>query len=84
MVLYILKNRDENNRLGITVSKKIGGAVVRNRVRRKIRECYRLLEDEMEVGYDICFVARHRAVEEPFFKMQSSMSFLLKKSGIIK
>jgi ribonuclease P protein component len=47
LVLYYQKNKLEKNVLGITVTKKLGKAVVRNRVRRLIRECYRLREDEM-------------------------------------
>lgn len=83
LVLYTLKNRNEGNRLGITVSKKMGKAVVRNRVRRKIRESYRLLEDKIPAGYDLCFVARGRAVEADFEKISSSMTYVLKKSGLL-
>lgn len=84
MVLYVLPNGIQQNRLGLTVSKKIGTAVVRNRVRRRLKESYRLLEDKLPTGYDLCFVARNRATEEEFQKIQSSMTFLLKKSGLLK
>ena len=84
MVLYVLPNHMENNRLGITVSKKIGSAVTRNRARRRIRESYRLFEEQIKSGYDLCFVARHRVVEEKFQNIEASMSFLLKKSGLLK
>lgn len=84
LVLYTLPNGREGNRLGITVSKKIGKAVRRNSVRRKIRESYRLLEEKLPNGYDLCFVARARAVEADFHKIQSSMVYLLKKSGLLQ
>ncbi len=84
MVLYTLPNKSEGNRLGITVSKKLGKAVRRNNVRRKLRESYRLLEEKLPGGYDLCFVARTRAVEADFHKIHSSMMYVLKKSGLLR
>lgn len=60
VVIYILKNRKKINRVGITTSKKIGNAVVRNRSRRIIREAFMQLEEKMPLGYDFIFVARGR------------------------
>lgn len=57
-VLYIRKNGRKNNRMGITASKTVGKAVVRNRCRRVLRESYRLLEPELATGYDMILVAR--------------------------
>ena len=62
MVLYWQKNRQGQSRLGITVSTKLGHAVVRNRVRRRFRELYRLHKPEMQPGFDVILVARGRAV----------------------
>lgn len=59
-VLYLRKNRQQKNRLGITTSKTVGKAVTRNRCRRVLREAYRLLEPEMKSGYDLILVARTR------------------------
>lgn len=61
LVIYYFKNRLEINRLGITVSKKIGNAVVRNRVRRIIKAAYFLCEEKMPLGYDFVIVARKQA-----------------------
>lgn len=58
--MYILKNKKNINRIGITTSKKIGNAVKRNRDRRIIREAVRKLEGEMKTGFDFVFVARGR------------------------
>lgn len=63
VVVYCLKNRRKYNRLGLTVSTKLGGAVVRNRIKRLLREAYRLHEAEFKIGYDLVFVARARAAE---------------------
>ena len=68
MVLYWQKNRQGQSRLGITVSTKLGHAVVRNRVRRRFRELYRLHKPEMQPGYDVILVARRRRHEAGAFE----------------
>lgn len=83
MVLYAKKNRLSQNRVGITVSKKLGGAVVRNRVRRRLREVYRLNESRFLPGYDIVVVARSRAVEASFQELCSAYLSLAEKAGIL-
>ena len=70
MVLYCRKNGRQENRLGFTVSTKLGGAVVRNRVRRRLREVYRLNEDRLLTGYDLVVVARTRAVRCRFADLE--------------
>lgn len=65
LVLYARKNRTDGNRVGVTVSKKLGKAHVRNRTRRRIREVYRLNEEKFQPGWDIVVVARTKAVEAP-------------------
>lgn len=82
LVLYYRKRNQPENRLGITVSRKIGNAVTRNRIRRLIRESYRLKEPSIAKGYDFVFVARARAVHCSFEQINRDMSFLLKKSGL--
>ena len=84
MVLYARKNRTGTNRVGITVSKKLGKAVVRNRVRRRIREAYRLNEEQFLPGWDIVIVARSRAVEVSFQKLTESLLSLSQRSGILE
>ena len=69
MVLYWQKNRQGQSRLGITVSTKLGKAVVRNRVRRQLREMYRLHLPEMKKGYDVILVGRVKAVHTPYAAM---------------
>ncbi len=62
VVVYVLKNRTNSNRLGLTCGKSIGKAVRRNRVKRLLKEGYRLLEDRLLSGYDIVLVARTRCL----------------------
>lgn len=84
LVLYARKNHSHQNRVGITVSKKLGKAHVRNRVRRRLREVYRLNEAAFQSGYDIVVVARTRAIEAPFPALTNSYLSLAKKAGILK
>ena len=82
-VLYARRNRLNQNRVGITVSKKLGHAVVRNRTRRRIREIYRLNEERFTPGWDIVIVARTRSVDANFSKMTAALLSLAAKSGIL-
>ena len=84
LVLYAWKNRLDRNRIGITVSKKLGKAHVRNRARRRIREVYRLNEEKFLPGWDIVVVARSKAVDAPFEKLTASYLRLAKKAGVLK
>ena len=84
LVLYARKNRTGVNRVGITVSKKLGKAHIRNRVRRRFREVYRLNEDKFLPGWDIVVVARSKAVEAPFDKLTRSYLSLAQKAGILR
>ena len=83
LVLYARKNRTTANRVGVTVGKKLGGAVVRNRVRRRLREVYRLNEEKFLPGWDIVVVARSRAVEAPFPALMKGYLDLARKAGIL-
>ena len=84
LVLYARKNRSATNRVGITVGKKLGGAVTRNRVRRRLREVYRLNEEKFLPGYDIVVVARSRCVDASFQNLQKAYLALAEKAGILR
>ena len=83
LVLYARKNRTLTNRVGITVSKKLGKAHIRNRTRRRLREVYRLNEEQFQPGWDIVMVARTNAVDAPFDRLTKSCLTLAKKAGIL-
>ncbi len=84
MVLYCQRNRQGRTRLGVTVSTKLGKAVVRNRVRRRFREIWRLHKNDMEQGWDIILVARVRAVETSYQKLEKAYLRLLDEVGLLK
>lgn len=69
LVVYCRRNGLDKNRLGLTVSTKLGHAVVRNRMRRRLREIYRADEGSLLHGYDIVIVARSAAIEAEFSKL---------------
>ena len=83
-VVYWRKNNTGRNRLGITVSTKLGKAVVRNRIRRRYREIYRLNEDRLVTGCDIVIVARGRSQDAEFARMEKDFLKLCGKLGILK
>ncbi|RQD73909.1 MAG: ribonuclease P protein component [Candidatus Syntrophonatronum acetioxidans] len=82
-VLYVMPNEREKTRVGITVSKKIGNSVTRNRVKRIYREVCRLKEKDMKNGYDLVIVARKKAKELDFWKGWKDLNKLFYKSKII-
>lgn len=84
LVLYARKNRTGSNRVGVTVSKKLGGAVVRNRVRRRLREVYRLNEEAFAPGWDIVVVARSRSIHAAFSELTRAYLSLAEKAGILR
>ena len=84
LVLYARKNHSATNRVGVTVSKKLGGAVVRNRVRRRLREVYRLNESRFAPGWDIVVVARSRCIKGDFGKITEAYLSLAQKAGILE
>ena len=84
LVLYARKNRERVNRVGITTGKKLGGAVVRNRVRRRLREVYRLSEEKFRPGWDIVVVARSKAIDAPFPELQRAYLQLAGKLRLLR
>lgn len=82
LVLYVCGNGLEKNRVGISVSKKVGNSVVRHRTTRLVRESYRLHEQEFISGRDLVFVARVRSKEAGFFEIERALLQLMKKAGI--
>ena len=84
LVLYCRQNGQNHNRLGVTVSTKLGGAVTRNRARRRLREVFRLAQPEMKQGWDIVLVARTRAVEGPWRKLTGDFQRACRELGLLE
>ena len=84
LVLYARKNRTQENRVGITTGKKLGKAVVRNRLRRRLREIYRINEGRFKPGYDLVVVARSASVEAGYGQLQTAYLALAGRLGLLR
>ena len=84
LVMYIMENDHNKNRLGISVSKKVGNSVVRHHITRLVRESYRLHEEIFNSGLDIVVIARNSAASVSYHEVESAMLHLGKLHGIIK
>ncbi len=84
VVVYCRKNGLPYNRLGITAGTKVGHAVVRNRIRRRIREAYRLSEGRYLLGYDIVVVARSRAAQGTYREIAECLMKQSQRVGLLR
>lgn len=84
LVVYILKNKTDQTRIGISISKKVGNAITRNRIRRRMKEIYRLKIDEnIKKGYDLVFISRVAAKDANYKDIEKSMYSLVRKNGLL-
>ncbi len=84
MVLKCAKNRKGRMLIGVSVSKKIGKAVIRNKVKRQFKESMRLLIPLMDKRYNYVLVARGDAVTASYQDIEKTMKYLLRKVGKLK
>ena len=80
LILYTRKNGTNKTRIGITISKKTGKAVVRNKIRRQMKEIYRELEPNIKDGYDLVFIVRRNVPDITFWQLRSAFDHILKVS----
>ena len=83
-IMYVKENGLDKNRIGISVSKKVGNSVVRHRITRLVRESYRLHESVFNSGLDIVVVARKGAADVGYYEIESALLHLAKLHEIIK
>ena len=83
LVMYVLKCDREENRLGISVSKKVGNSVVRHRIARLLRESFRLNNERFHSGWDIIVIARMTAKGKNYHDIESAFLHLIKLHGIL-
>ena len=83
LVMYVKENGTYNNRIGISVNKKVGNSVVRHRVTRLVRESYRLQEAVFNSGLDIVIVARQSAASVGYYEIENALLHLGKLHHII-
>lgn len=83
LVMYVMENGTDRNRIGISVSKKVGNSVVRHRVKRLVHENYRLQETMFNSGLDIVVVARQRTASADYYQVGKSLLHIAKLHRII-
>ena len=83
LVIYTFKNYSDRNRLGISVSKKVGNSVVRHRLKRLIKESYRLHEKMFNSGLDIVVIARKGSDACDYAGIESALLHLMKLNGTL-
>lgn len=82
--LYVLKNSLPINRIGISISKRnIAKTTIRNRIRRLIKECYRINKRHIKAGFDLIFVIRSKDIIIDFKSIYSNLECLFKKAGLL-
>ncbi len=79
LVMYVIKNSTGENRLGISVSKKVGKSVVRSHVTRLLRESYRSMEGQLKKGYDIVVIARVSCKDASYWEVRRDLAHLFRK-----
>lgn len=82
IVLRTLRNNLDHSRYGLSVSKKVGNAVARNKLKRRLREINRIVS--MKPGWDIVYILRPAAAEVSFISLKKSVETLLTKADILK
>ncbi|RCW64573.1 ribonuclease P protein component [Saliterribacillus persicus] len=84
LVLYYIKKNDQKHfRVGLSVSKKIGNAVMRNQIKRYLRQAFHELDNEMHQEYDLIIIARQPTKDMDFHQIKKSLKHLLYKTGLL-
>ncbi len=84
LILYVMKNNLGYNRVGYSITKKVGNSVVRNKLRRRMKEIYRLNLLDLEKGYDLVFIPKKNVTEISYKTLESAMLHIIKLTGIKK
>ncbi len=84
LVLYLLKNNDINTKIGISVSKKVGNAVIRNKIKRVIREICRNNIGNLKKGYNLVFIARIKIVNRNYYEIEKGLKNLIEKEDLFE
>jgi len=83
MAFHFMPNPDHSRRIGLSAGKKLGGAVVRNRCKRRLRECCRLHQNEMPAGMDLIIVARRSLVNAKWEAIVGAFLEALRRSRVM-
>lgn len=82
LIVYVRRNGTDKTRIGISITKKVGNAVVRNKLKRRIREVSRVYLPNLRKGYDLIFIPKKNAVDISFTELESAIMHIYRISGI--
>lgn len=82
LIVYVRRNGTDKTRIGISITKKVGDAVVRNKLKRRIREVSRVYLPNLRKGYDLIFIPKKNAVDLSFAELESAIMHIYRISGI--
>lgn len=83
LIISMLPNNTTHNRYGFIITKRLGKAVVRNRLRRQLREIVRTFHSQLRTGYDIILIARPPAVEMTYWQLQEATGAVMQRAGLL-
>lgn len=84
LIIYVRKNNLNYTRIGYSISKKVGNSVVRNKIRRRMKEIYRLKLNNIKEGYDIIIIPKRNAVNISYLELESALLHIFKLGDIIE
>lgn len=84
LVMCTLTNGLPYSRFGFSVSNRIGGAVIRNQIKRRLREIIRLRMEQIRAGWDIVFVAKHPIRKADYHQMDAACARLLRRAHLLQ
>ncbi|HZH94220.1 MAG TPA: ribonuclease P protein component [Tissierellaceae bacterium] len=84
LILYIKRNGTKETRIGVSITRKVGNAVVRNKLKRRIKELNRRYIESLKEGYDIVIIPKKNAVDLSFKDLESALKHIYKLSGVWK
>jgi ribonuclease P protein component len=83
LLIRILRTDLESTRFGLSTGRKLGGAVVRNRIRRRLREALRVMAPSFQPGWDVLIIARPGAIDADHDALIGALRRLLQRAGIL-
>lgn len=84
LILYIKRNGTKETRIGVSITRKVGNAVVRNKLKRRIKELNSRHIESLKAGYDIVIIPKKNAVDLSFKDLESALKHIYKLSGVWK
>ncbi|NPV27971.1 MAG: ribonuclease P protein component [Firmicutes bacterium] len=82
LVIYLRANRKEKNRWGFVVSRKVGGAVIRNQIKRRLREVTKMIQNNLKTGYDIVVIARSGIRKVEFWSLLKDLEHTCRRAKV--